>query len=111
MNDQESSVVELGAKVARYSDRKAVAVRWPRPVDRRLDQLVTRLSDAGERTDRTELLAAIVTVTEPDDDALREALQRYRTATNREVLLDAPDALVTRLPVHGPGPRTSEADT
>lgn len=107
LDNERTTIVELAAKVSRHPDRKAVAAHWPRAVDRRLDQLVERLRNAGERTDRTEVLAALVCATDPDVAALAAALRAFRTASVRDVLLDAPDAVVARLPVHRPGPRVS----
>ena len=106
-----SHAVELGARVAGHPDRKAVAVNWPRTVDRRLDELVERLRENGERTDRTELLAALVAAAETDPERLQRTLRAYRIARVRDVLIDAPrDSTIARLPIYGPGPRQGERD-
>lgn len=60
----------------------------PRPLNARLDALVRRVNEAGENTNRKEVLAALLLAAPAGASDLREALQRYRTA-------EAHDAVVT----------------
>jgi hypothetical protein len=104
MND--AIPIQSGDKVARSRDKKAAAITWPRAVDRRLDQLQAVANDAGDRTTRAELAAAIISDAEADPERLRALLTAYRKMTNAEVLLDAGAVGdVVQLPVHRPGPR------
>lgn len=57
------------------------------PVNQRLEELVKRAKSLGERTNRRELLAAIVTAFDADDDAFTHVLRRYRMASVAEVSL------------------------
>lgn len=101
---------ELGELVRSTKD-KQIGIRWPIPVDARLDALMDRATDAGERTHRRELLAALVATTDLDGEALGELLRRYRTMRVREVLLDAPaNANVVHITGHRPGPRSAGRD-
>lgn len=85
---------------------KAAATTWPYPIDRRLDQLVDAARDAGERTTRKELAAALVFAAQPDGEALGELLKRFRRARARDAVVDSVDGdNVLRLPRHRPGPR------
>lgn len=80
----------------------------PAAVDAKLDRLVTRATDAGERTSRKELLAAIVASCDLDGDALGAVLKSYRLMTVRDVLPAQPaDAAVVHLADHQPGPRAA----
>jgi hypothetical protein len=77
---------------------------WPRPVSRRLDQLVERARAA--RTDRSELAAAIIAATDLDEQALTQVVIDYRSSLACEVVLDVePTAKVITLPRPGPGRR------
>ena len=98
--------IQAGEKVARSRDKKNAAIQWPRAVDARLDQLHELATNAGERTTRAELAAAIIVATDAEGERLRQLLTNYRLKTNREVLIgDAPSGDVVQLKVHRPGPR------
>ena len=57
----------------------------------RIQGLVERADQAGERTSLRELLAAIVCAFDPNEDELREVLRRYRLSRVRDVTLKEPD--------------------
>ena len=85
---------------------KNAAVAWPLPVDRRLDELVELAREAGERTTRKELAAAIILATPAEPDALSEMLRRYRRAYARDALIGPVDETnVISIRRHKPGPR------
>ena len=67
--------------------RTPVGAEWPLPVNQRLEELVGRARQLGERTSRRELLAAIVTAFDVDDDEFTRILRTYRTARVRDVAL------------------------
>ncbi|HEU0086240.1 MAG TPA: hypothetical protein VFQ77_01055 [Pseudonocardiaceae bacterium] len=97
---------ELGELVRTAKD-KQIGVRWPIPVDARLDALMERAVEAGERTTRREVVAALVATTDLDGEAIGRLLRKYRTMRVREVLLDTPaDARVVRIAGQRPGPRS-----
>lgn len=79
-------------------------VMWPVPVDQRLNELIDRLTDAGEGdTTRSRLLAALVARAPTDPDALREMLIAYGRLTAGNVVLQPRGPI--DLPVRRPGRR------
>ena len=85
-------------------------MRLPLAVDEKLDRLRTLAVQAGERTDRKEIVAALIARCELEGPALSELLREYRTMTVRDAVPDVPaDATVLRLADHKPGPRSSRA--
>jgi hypothetical protein len=105
MTEDGGHSVDLDTNLARSRDKQA-GLRWPIAVDDRLDQLVAAAEGVGERTNRKELLAAIVATSEVDGGALSNCLRRYRTMSVRECLKDQPgDLNVVRLADRKPGPR------
>jgi hypothetical protein len=90
-------------RLASSRDRQ-VGLRFPFAIDQRLDALLGRAVDAGERTTRRELLAAIILSIELSGDDLGALLRTYRRANVRDALLDAHQDNVTYLS-HKPGPR------
>lgn len=94
-------------ELLRTSRDKQVGLRWPYAVDQRLDALVERAVTAGERTNRRELLAALVFSVAPTGDELGGILRSYRLATIGDVILDARiSGKVVSLVNHKPGPRS-----
>ena len=65
---------------------KNAAVTWPVPLDALLDQLVRVVEDAGERTTRRELAAAVLLACPRDPSRLAKLLRAYRTATVSDVV-------------------------
>ncbi|MBN7560202.1 hypothetical protein [Mycobacteroides abscessus] len=86
---------------------KQVGLRIPLAVDQRIDALMSRAIGAGERTNRKELIGALLATFEMSGEELGELLRRYRRAKVYEVLLDVDSsAEVIALVAHKPGPRT-----
>lgn len=82
----------------------STSMSWPLPVSHRLDQLVERA--ARTRTDRAELLAALVAAAPDSGEELTELVLAYRDKRARDVLLDVDSkADRTTLPRPGPGRR------
>lgn len=76
------------------------------PVSARLDALVALAEAAGERTNRKELVAALIVGTDTESGHLVALVRRYRSALARDTLLtpdDAPPVLI--FPRRSPGPR------
>jgi hypothetical protein len=95
--------INLDERLTASRDRQ-IGLRLPFAIDQRLDALLARSVDAGERTTRRELLAAIILATELNGDDLGRLLKTYRRAKVRDALLDANRDNVTYL-THKPGPR------
>jgi hypothetical protein len=92
----------------RRSRDKQVSLRWPWALDQRLDDLVARAEEAGERTNRRELLSALILATDMTGQELGSVLRRYRTCPVADALLDTEAEVgenVVRLRRHRPGPR------
>jgi hypothetical protein len=88
----------------------STSMRWPAPIDRRLDGLVECAKDAGEgQLSRGELVAALVATAEEDGAKLRKALEHLRLAKVRDVTLQrdqvGPGARVIALDARRPGRR------
>jgi hypothetical protein len=83
---------------------KQVGLRLPLAIDQRLDALMGRAIDAGERTTRRELVAAIILAAEPNGDEVGRLLKNYRRATVGDALLDVEPTNVAYIS-HKPGPR------
>lgn len=60
---------------------------WPLPVQARMEELVRRATEEGERTSARELLAAILCAFNVEDIDLHEVLRSYRTSRVRDVVL------------------------
>jgi len=81
-------------------------VRWPMPVDQRLNELLGRLADAGDgQTTRSRLLAALVAIAPSEPEELRAVLLAYGRLTAGKIVLQ-PSGPIER-PVRRPGRRTS----
>jgi hypothetical protein len=81
-------------------------VRWPMPVDQRLNELLARLIDAGDGpTTRSRLLAALVADAPSDPEKLRAVLLAYGQLTAGKVVLQQAGPIA--LPVRKPGRRAS----
>lgn len=83
---------------------KQVGLRLPLAIDQRLDALLARAVEAGERTTRRELLAAIVLAVESSGEDLGQMLRAYRRATVGDALMDVEPSNVAYIN-HKPGPR------
>jgi hypothetical protein len=101
----------LDARLANC-ELKNAAIRWPLPIDDRLDTLVEAVEDVGERTTRKELAAAILLAATESPDQLSQLLRRYRTALVRDASLTVPEGEnVVSIHRHKPGPRPRRSAT
>lgn len=80
-------------------------VRWPVPVDQRLNELLDQLAGAGTGGEitRSRLLAALVASAPTEADTLDDMLRRYRLLTAGGVVLQPSGAI--RVPSRRPGRR------
>lgn len=91
----------------RHAPTTTVSFRLPLPLSVRLDQLVASARESGERTDRRELLAALLLDAAPSAEEMARLLRRVRQASNADAVrasVDAPSGTLT-LPAPRPGPR------
>jgi hypothetical protein len=82
-----------------------MSFRLPLALDQRLDVLVGRADAVGERTNRREVLAALLFAADMDGEQLGDTIRRYRRATVRDAVLDVPAGKVLDFKRHAPGPR------
>lgn len=89
------------------SPDRQVSLRIPLALDQRLDALVDRAVESGERTNRREVLSALLYAADGDGDSLGDLLRRYRRASVGDAVLDVEtDENVIAFARHHPGPRT-----
>jgi hypothetical protein len=103
MSDREPISLDPSA-IADHVPNRNCGVQWPLPVNERLERLVKRANQTGERTTRRELLSAIVATFEASDDEVSQMLRNYRRMTVGEVV-GGEDTNVVRIEQYGPGPR------
>jgi DNA-binding winged helix-turn-helix (wHTH) protein len=90
----------------RDSPEEGIGVVVPAVLSDRIDALVVLVEEAGERTSRKELIAALILATSVVSDELATTLRRYRRAAVRDALLRArAGAQTILLTVRQPGPR------
>ncbi len=79
---------------------------FPLPISDRLDGLVSLAEASGERTNRKELLAALILAASSEGQALVEFLRKYRQSSAGEARLDGRDAdTALTVTARRPGPR------
>lgn len=95
----------------RTSRDRQVSFRFPLSLDQRLDALVSRAVDAGERTNRSEMLLALILGCDLPGADLGALLHHLRMATCGQAVLDqpVPGDNVLQFAAHKPGPRTTRA--
>lgn len=70
------------------SPDRQVSFRIPLALDQRLDALVERAVEAGERTNRREVLSALLFAAQADGQQLGTILRTYRRASVGDAVLD-----------------------
>lgn len=98
-------------ELLRNSRDRQVSLRLPLALDQRLDALVERATNAGERTTRAELLQALLMDCNLNGVELGDRLRHLRTASCGDAVLDhsVPGDNVLQLSGHKPGPRARQA--
>jgi hypothetical protein len=82
--------LSLDNSLSGYPQRQ-IGVSLPEPLDVRLDVLVERITKAGERTTRKEVLAALVLAAPESGDELAAILKRFRLATAEAAVVEGVD--------------------
>jgi hypothetical protein len=84
-----------------------IGVAIPGPLSARLDVLVERAHQSGERTNRKELLAALILAAPQSEQALSRLVRRYRRARVLDAIMEGEDPIAFLDPVRPRGPRRS----
>jgi len=87
-------------------ETKGAAITWPIPLDNFLDRLVDLADEAGQKTSRKELAAAILLHSPRDGDALAALVTAYRRAKVRDVYPAPVKGKNVLFHVKRPGPRS-----
>jgi hypothetical protein len=83
-----------------------IGVSIARPLSARLDLLVARAAEAGEKTSRKELVGMLILGAPDDGEVLRELIGHYRRATLEEAKVAGSDLdVLLEAPPRTPGPR------
>ena len=68
------------------SPEKQGAVAWPLPIEAKLEALLRRTEEVGERTSRKRSSRRSITAADNDGENMSMLLRSYRTITVRELL-------------------------
>ena len=82
-----------------------IGVAVPGPLSARLDALVRCVHNAGQQTNRKELLAALVLAAPENQDGLQKLLRSYRLATIADAFVADEDPDTFLQPERPRGPR------
>jgi hypothetical protein len=103
--------LDADSRVVRWPEKQG-AVAWPFPIEAKLDVLLRRAEEAGERTNRKEVVAALISEFTGDGEDLSELLRRYRRITVRELLPQSENVIdMTQRRKPGPRPRSRQSRT
>jgi hypothetical protein len=91
-------------------EAKGAAISWPIPLDNLLDALVDAADDAGMKTTRKELAAAIVLAAPREGEVLSKIVTRYRKAKVADVVPEVPADNVVPFHIRKPGPRPKRSE-
>lgn len=94
--------VDPDARLAEVASKQP-GLRWPIPIDHRLDRLVGVANHAGVATSRKELLAALVLAAPTAAEKLRNAVVTFRIATVRQAALGSDVSDVGEYELRKPG--------
>lgn len=72
------------ACMAKGNDRKTTSVEWPRTVDAKLERLFELARAEGERTSRSDILAALVAAAPENGEGLGVVIHSYRRMRVRD---------------------------
>lgn len=87
------------------ADAFQIGIAIPGPLSARLDLLVQRARDSGERTSRKELLAALILAGPESEATISRLLRRYRHATVADAFIAGEDPTEFLNPHRPRGPR------
>jgi hypothetical protein len=93
-----------------HCEEQPTSLSFVAPINERLDQLVELADEAGARTTRKELMAALILAAPDSEIPLRDAVLTYRTSRARDAAVLGDPARVLELRHHRPGPRRKRAN-
>jgi hypothetical protein len=82
-----------------------VGLSLPGPLTGRLDGLVELAHAAGERTNRKEIVSALLLAAPESPQGIADTIRRYRAATVRDAMIEGQDEQRFRDPDRPSGPR------
>jgi hypothetical protein len=106
--DESNVVVSPEARLT-SCDEQAITIGLPGPLNERLDRLVELADAEGARTNRKELVAALVLAAPESAAELASAVIGYRKAKARDAAVSGDLAAVLQFRRHQPGPRRRTA--
>ena len=86
-------------------DERQITIGMPGPLNERLDRLVQLADEEGARTNRKELLAALVLGASPSPQLLADAVVTLRKAKAGDAAVSGDLGAVLAFKQHRPGPR------
>lgn len=101
----ESNVVFNPETKLTACQQRSVTIGLPGPLNERLDRLVELADEEGARTNRKELLAALVLAAPESEAQLDELVRTYRKARARDAAVAEDLGSVLAFKRHQPGPR------
>ena len=90
--------------------RRNAGIEWSYAVDSLLNSLVARANQEGAKTNRRELVSAIVCAVDPDPGLLDLVVAYRRLRVGAVSLTPAAEGNVIRVERFGPGPRSLRRD-
>ena len=102
--DESNVVLSPDARLAMCEERQ-ITIGLAGPLNERLDRLVELADSEGARTNRKELIAALVLAAPASGSELAEAVITLRKARARDAAVDGDLATILRFRRHQPGPR------
>jgi hypothetical protein len=97
--------LDADSRIVKWPEKQG-AVAWPLPIEAKLDVLLRRAEEAGERTNRKEVVAALIAEYQGDGEDVSELLRHYRRITVRELLPQSENVIdITQRRKPGPRPR------
>ena len=84
---------------------KQIGLALPLPITGRLDGLLEIATEAGEKTSRKELTAALIEDAPTEPAALANLVRTYRLAPMRDAIIDGQPPSWYTEPIRQPGPR------
>lgn len=85
--------------------QRQITLGLPAPLNERLDRLVELADDEGARTNRKELVSALLLAATENGSELAETVRRFRRARAQDAAVSGDLASVLEFREHRPGPR------
>jgi hypothetical protein len=106
--DESNVVLSPDARIASCEERQ-ITLGLAGPLNERLDRLVELADSEGARTNRKELIAALVLAAPASGTELADAVITFRKARARDAAVDEDLGRILLFKRHQPGPRRKRA--